>query len=126
MRSSGNMGVIGNARKFLSGRKFGTEYILEWEESVGRLHRVSQDKLGHKRPLGGGSQWLTTEAGFWLRWDSRGSAQGSGQRTHPLPRTLPISWQRGQRTWPTTAFGFKQDIALLLTSVTWPSLSSDG
>ena len=54
MRSSGNMEVIGNARKFLSGRKVGTECILEWEESMGRLHCVCQDKLGHKWPLVGG------------------------------------------------------------------------
>lgn len=94
---------------------------------MGRQHWVSQDKSGHGYVTSDPRVSVAHDRGWFL-------AQGSGWRTHLLPRTLPVSWQRGQKgqiLWATTGFCFKQHTAFLLMfhwseSVTQPSLSSVG
>lgn len=59
---------------------------------MGRQHWVSQDRLGHANVTSGPRVSVAHGRGWFL-------AQGSGWRTHPPPRALAVSRQRGQRPW---------------------------
>lgn len=109
-----NVEVIGDAGKFIADRKLMLESSLLVERRGRSMWEWDYEWMGAEE--GGSTASVrtgcgtlmdkgpriftatTTETGFSFRQGSRHSAQGRRWRAHPLPRTLLVSWQRGQRT----------------------------